>query len=366
MSLLQDVMSIRDREQAQRDAMFNAIPQAINTYIAARRDAEARAQQQKAAMLDEMLAKKKMEDIDSEIRTRERVDPLDALLKNKQIENIDSQIKARDRVDPLQQYLEKGKLTDAARSMGDVETLNNLIGAPTQNQTVNQFLSPEVAASMPKVPVDPQADLYAKSTEQKFNILSGKMEPTPEALAAKDQIEINKKVQEKKSAGIAMETGGKVVMATQAIKDLQDARKMLFPDGTINSYDRKLAGKSNIPLVGAWPNDAKSQMLYSRMQNAVAAKLRIETGAQANPSEVKNIMNRFGISLVTAPEAAMDFLNRLEGFMSDTIKITEPGAQDKKEGNSQYKVGDILDTPKGKVKIVGFYEDGEPNVELVK
>jgi hypothetical protein len=134
--------------------------------------------------------------------------------------------------------------------------------------------------------------------------------------------------------GLSIETGGKLAMVKQAKGDIQEVRKMLFPDGTPKSFKRGLATASNIPgsrapIIGAiipqaLPFHEGAQKIYSRLQNAVAAKLRVETGAQANPAEVENILARFGVTGTSNPEAAFDALNRLENFMDTTIDITDP------------------------------------------
>lgn len=139
---------------------------------------------------------------------------------------------------------------------------------------------------------------------------------------------------EERGKGLSIETGGKLAMVQQAKQDIGEVRTMLFPDGTPKSFKRGLATMSNLPgsrapLVGAiipqaMPFHESGQKIYSRLQNAVAAKLRVETGAQANPSEVENILARFGVTGASSPEAAWDALNRLEDFMDKTITVTDP------------------------------------------
>ncbi|MFA6067513.1 MAG: hypothetical protein WC810_02930 [Janthinobacterium sp.] len=144
--------------------------------------------------------------------------------------------------------------------------------------------------------------------------------------------------------GLSIETGGKLAMVKQAKIDIKEARQMLFPDGTPKSFKRGRAFASNLPggrapIIGAvipqaMPFNEMGQKIYSRLQNAVAAKLRVETGAAATPQEVENILARFGVTSASNPTAAFDALKRLEDFMDETISITDPSGRFTKNINS--------------------------------
>ena len=127
--------------------------------------------------------------------------------------------------------------------------------------------------------------------------------------------------------GLSGEAAGKVAMADQAIMDLRGARSILFDkDGKMN---RSVVAAMNIPLTAGMPGNADARSAYSRMQNAVSAKLRIETGAAATESEVRGILDRF-LPKISDPESvAKERLDRLEEFMNITIDLTKgvrPGA----------------------------------------
>jgi hypothetical protein len=198
------------------------------------------------------------------------------------------------------------------------------------------------------------------------------------------QADVAKQKALEKGKGLSVETGGKLAMVIGGLKDLKEVRNMLFPDGTPQSFKRGLATVSNIPLsrapiLGAvipeslpdspfWRNASeKGQGIYSRLQNAVAAKLRVETGAQANPSEVENILRRFGVSGASSPQAAFDALNRLEDFFNETIKIIDPtGRFTSGETNIQEETekegGQIMIDAQGNKAMVypdGTYEEIE-------
>lgn len=161
---------------------------------------------------------------------------------------------------------------------------------------------------------------------QQSDFIPSKIDPiTGEATDFTNINEIKQKnIADKQSKGLSIETGGKLAMVNQAKKDIQGVRDILFPDGTPQSFRPGVAGLSNLPFIGPAPYNEDAQKVFSRLHNALAAKLRVETGAQANPSEVDNMLKRFGIGITSDPNAAFDNLKRLEDFMDETIKITDP------------------------------------------
>ena len=137
-------------------------------------------------------------------------------------------------------------------------------------------------------------------------------------------------------AAMAAETGGKVVMVAQSIKDIEVAEALLFPKP--GQFNRKLAFGAQTDLPEWMIADA--QTVQSALNNAIAAKLRVETGAQANPGEIKNIASRFFPSGIKDSEkSARNKLTRLKQFMKDgkfvmdpqgRIVVIEPGSEKKK------------------------------------
>ena len=216
--------------------------------------------------------------------------------------------------DPMTKLEETGKIAD-------IENKIYAAGGPAPSRT-------------------PKATILGGEQPTSSNIIADASNLEPKDL---DQFGRPTGFQEKK--GLSIETGGKLAMVKQAKNDIEEVRQMLFPDGTPNSFKRGLATASNLPgsrapLIGAivpqaLPFHEGGQKVYSRLQNAVAAKLRVETGAQANPSEVENILARFGITGASSPEAAFDALKRLEGFMDETINITDPTGKFSGKAKSQ-------------------------------
>ena len=122
-------------------------------------------------------------------------------------------------------------------------------------------------------------------------------------------------------AGLAGESAGKIAMADQAVLDLRDARSLLFDDkGELN---RGTVAAMNVPFTAGVPGNTAARSAYSKLHNAVAAKLRIETGAAATESEVKGILDRFLPKISDPASVAAERLDRLENFMNTTIDLTK-------------------------------------------
>jgi hypothetical protein len=120
---------------------------------------------------------------------------------------------------------------------------------------------------------------------------------------------------------ISGDAAGKGLMISQALSDLEVVEKLLFPKPGVFNRTLALGARGNIP---EWAVK-DSQIVMSNMQNAVNAKLRIETGAQANPSETENIMARFFPSGIKDNEAsARNKVRRLKDFMERGKFVLDP------------------------------------------
>lgn len=121
--------------------------------------------------------------------------------------------------------------------------------------------------------------------------------------------------------GMPAETGGKVVMLSQAVGDMEKAIEMILPK--TGGFNRKLA-------IGVWANAPEfavegSQIVRSAILNAMSAKLRMETGAQSNESEIQGIIDRYRPSGVRDNEKSARYkMGRLLSFMRDGKFLMDP------------------------------------------
>lgn len=272
---------------------------------------------------------------------------------------------------------------------------NTILAQKQREQQFNEAIRMMMMEAQIKQQFDPEAQfrqqmlqMFQQPLQQPQQQIGGGFRPksftyggfTMEKQPTEEEFQqgLQRKLQEQQALesqkGLSIETGGKLAMVSQAKKDIQEVRDMLFPEGTAKSFKRGLAFVSNLPgsrapLIGAiipqalpyapwWAKASEQgQKIYSRLQNAVAAKLRVETGAQANPSEVENILRRFGITSASSPQAAWDALQRLEDFMNTTINITNPSGRFGISTNNQNQPqGQLMVDNQGNKAIV--YPDG--------
>src|SRR3990167_255228 len=96
---------------------------------------------------------------------------------------------------------------------------------------------------------------------------------------------------------------GIYTLAQEALRNVGDVRKVLFPKGTPESFNRMAAIKSNvpgsdIPLIGraipdVAPFSQEGQDVYRQIGEALAAKQLIKTGVAARIDETRSMAKRF-------------------------------------------------------------------------
>lgn len=124
----------------------------------------------------------------------------------------------------------------------------------------------------------------------------------------------------KNESALSPENAGKLTMLELAKNDLKDVEGMVFDkDGTPNY---SLIAAANAPF-GGLPF-TKGRDLNSLIENSIAAKLRAETGATANESEVKSIARRFKPTVRDGKETIKNKLGRLQQFMTSAVEAADP------------------------------------------
>ena len=126
-------------------------------------------------------------------------------------------------------------------------------------------------------------------------------------------------------------TVGQVAMVKAAGEDLTRYEDLLLPKDTKGErhLDRNVLWGTNIPFAAGGGFSAatqtKNREAYSALRNAIAAKLRLETGAQANDQEISEIAARFQPTPMDTEASAKDKVQRLKAFMSNTLSMTRGG-----------------------------------------
>lgn len=187
--------------------------------------------------------------------------------------------------------------------------------------TVNGNFSPEelrviaqqsIPSAQSSLTPRQQRDLAAKNADPSEQLSRQKAELDIQAAKAKadrDATEATKQTPE---------NAGKIAMQQQAITDIQEARKIIFaPNGQIR---KAVLFQSELPGGGV---NEESRMLASKIENAIAAKLRLETGAAAPVEEVRNIAKRFMPTIFDSKKSAADKLDRLENYFNTSLGQTK-------------------------------------------
>ena len=126
---------------------------------------------------------------------------------------------------------------------------------------------------------------------------------------------------------IPPDKAGVYTLSVESIKNIGNAVKTLFPDGTANSFKRDIAIKSNIPgsdlpIVGglipnAAPFSKEGQNVNRWIGNALSGRQLIQTGVAARPDETQALVRRFMAGAVSNPESAKQAFEELSGFYTD-------------------------------------------------
>lgn len=120
---------------------------------------------------------------------------------------------------------------------------------------------------------------------------------------------------------------GTYTLAQESMQNIANASKVLFPDGTPQSFQRGTATSSNIPgsalpvignlIPNASPFNKDAQNVNRWIGNALTARQLIQTGVTARPDETQALVRRFMAGVASNPEAAMSALKELSGFYED-------------------------------------------------
>lgn len=112
---------------------------------------------------------------------------------------------------------------------------------------------------------------------------------------------------------------GMLKMLDQASADMTDAMNLIMPKGKLN---KDVIYGMSVPFTAGVGTD--SRKAYSAIYNAVAARLRAETGAQANDQEIQDMAKRFVPSVLDSQESAKYKMDRLKEFVNGAYEIVDP------------------------------------------
>lgn len=118
---------------------------------------------------------------------------------------------------------------------------------------------------------------------------------------------------------------GKLQLAEESIKNIQDMKKMLFPDGTPDSFKRQAAYSMRpFPFKKPIPNSYEGQTLFRKGGASITGRQLIQTGVAARETEHEEIGKQFIADAFSNPRAAFDSLSELEDFYSGYMQKADP------------------------------------------
>lgn len=135
-----------------------------------------------------------------------------------------------------------------------------------------------------------------------------------------------------------------ISQATDAAISVRDA----VVDPATGQVDRSLVFSmgTNVPLVGKGLPFTEGRTVRAQMEDALASKLRLETGAQANATEIQNTIDRFMPSNLDSDETIKDKLDRMVSFFTTALSKSDPELFESLMSRSEEQ-GNIPDPPEG-------------------
>jgi hypothetical protein len=135
--------------------------------------------------------------------------------------------------------------------------------------------------------------------------------------------------------GKSSDVSGRIALTKEALKNVEEVKKLLFPTGRKDSFDRGLAAAAFPPalsplgrltpevlpdLPGIPPEfSSKAQRLHSLLSTALRGRVLIQTGVTVRPEEERAAVTNFGVGLFSSGEAAENNFNRLQDFYADYL-----------------------------------------------
>lgn len=135
--------------------------------------------------------------------------------------------------------------------------------------------------------------------------------------------------------GISGDVAGRVTLAKESIKDIEDVINILFPDGTPESFKRGIATGSNIPgsnlpFIGrVIPKQSpirteSMQDVFRKSGKAISGRVLIKTGVAARPEEVAAEREQFLAGLTSNPESTLKGFRELQDFYRSFLMEADP------------------------------------------
>jgi hypothetical protein len=127
-------------------------------------------------------------------------------------------------------------------------------------------------------------------------------------------LKIDKIKREAEKGKISMADAGRYVLANDSIKDVNEVRDILFPNGKTSSFKRDIAAGIN-------PFDKDTQKVQTRVARMLSAKLLLQSGVAVRPEELATQAKAFIANWKSNPDVAMENLDSLANFYDQITTI---------------------------------------------
>jgi len=126
-----------------------------------------------------------------------------------------------------------------------------------------------------------------------------------------------------KPPGAKISDAGRFNMVMQADNRIKEVNTMLFPEGPAGKINRTLIFKASAPGGGI----GEGSQLFSKMYQVVDSALRLETGAQANESEIKIKMGEYWPSWKDTDATVRQKIKDLNEYANGAVELSDPTGQ---------------------------------------
>jgi hypothetical protein len=216
--------------------------------------------------------------------------------------------------------IEDGTATDAEKRLYSLAhrqlTLPTTVGTP-----LTGFYQTDAPPIPDRFPPPPPRD--ARSTDTDPNEEVNKLKAATTPAAPPTQRAVTKISDPTRIRPLAGEVAGKAALIVQGRKDIRRFRDMMIKDGKI---DRELLALVDPVGVGTAVPGTDGELAYSLIYNVVAAKLRVETGAQAPHTEVVELAKRFVPKWWNNDKTIHSKIMRLDEFLQAAQRFIDPNA----------------------------------------
>lgn len=257
-------------------------------------------------------------------------------LQEAQAANLLSEAKARQGQEMISNLIKGSQLKKSGMETRDRGLLDagnilikNAMGLPA---TANQYMG-ETGKITPPISLTP-VDTQDTSMEQQSLQKDEFGDPTAEALKAKNDLEVKQSIEKKQKEGIPTSEAGKVALADESVKNIDDIINILYPDGTPKSFKRGIATGSNLPGItlpflgritpqvrpdnpldkGDDKAAEQAQDVFRKMGAALAGRQLIQTGVAARPEENAKLVGQFAPGTFSNAESGLKALIELKDF----------------------------------------------------